>query len=210
MKEKYQETFKTWNKIAKLYEDVFMDVALYDDTYVLFCESLSKSDASILEIGCGPGNITKHLTALLPSSTIMATDVAENMIVLAKKNNPTVVCKVMDCRTIAKMNQKFDGIMCGFTIPYLSNTDCATFLSDCYQLLNTDGILYISFVAGNYENSGFITGSTGDSTYFYYHELETIQTLLKSLHFTIFSIIEKEYQKSDGSTEIHTIIIILK
>lgn len=206
MKKRYQETFKTWNKIAQLYEDIFMDLDLYNDTYALFCESLSKANSSILEIGCGPGNITKHLTQQLPNSTITATDVSENMVALAKKNNPTVICKVLDCRNITEINQPFDGIICGFTIPYLSNTDCKKLLIDCYDLLNTDGILYLSFVAGSYEKSGFISGSTGDRAYFYYHELETIQTVLKQLGFTIFSTIEKEYPKADGTIEIHTII----
>lgn len=210
MNNRYQETFNTWNTIAQLYEDIFMDLTLYNDTYALFCDSLSKKNASILEIGCGPGNITKHLTQQLPNSTIMATDVSENMIVLAKKNNPKAVCNVLDARNIAEINQQFDGIMCGFIIPYLSKTDCATFISDCYDLLNIDGILYLSFVAGNDTDSGFISGSTGDRTYFYYHELETIQNVLKTLHFKMISVIDKEYQKSDGSTEIHTIMIARK
>jgi hypothetical protein len=96
--------------------------------------------------------------------------------------------------------------MCGFTIPYLSHTDCTKFIADCSNLLNADGILYLSFVAGNYDDSGFISGSTGDRTYFYYHSLETIQATLKMNNFDVFSIVEKEYQKSDGSTEIHTIM----
>ncbi|WP_046757555.1 class I SAM-dependent methyltransferase [Kordia jejudonensis] len=210
MDEKYQETFNTWNTIAQLYEDVFMDLTLYNDTYVLFCESLSKNDATILEIGCGPGNITKHISTLLPKSEIIATDVAEAMIVLAKKNNPSVNCTVLDARNITEINQKFDGIMCGFIIPYLSKIDCARLIADCSKLVNPDGILYISFVAGKYADSGFISGSTGNRTYFYYHEVETIQTVLKTFDFSIVSMIEKEYQKSDGNLEIHTIIIAKK
>lgn len=205
MNNKYQETFRTWNKIAQLYEDIFMDLDLYNDTYALFCDSLPKLNPSILEIGCGPGNITKHLTQQLPNSIITATDVSENMVELAKKNNPTVTCKVLDCRNIIEIDQHFDGIMCGFVIPYLSNTDCVKLFTDCYNLLNENGVLYISFVAGDYENSGFISGSTGDRTYFYYHELETIQSVLKSLGFTIFSIIDVAYPKADN-IEIHTVI----
>ena len=35
MKDKYTETFETWDKVAKLYQDLFMDLNLYDDTYDL-------------------------------------------------------------------------------------------------------------------------------------------------------------------------------
>lgn len=31
-----QETYQTWNKVAKLYEEKFMDLALYDQSYDLF------------------------------------------------------------------------------------------------------------------------------------------------------------------------------
>lgn len=206
MKNKYQETFNTWNKIAQLYEDIFMDLSLYNDTYTIFSEAIKNTNPSILEIGCGPGNITKHLSKLILNSNILATDVSKNMIALAQKNNPTATCTVMDARNIATLKQQFDGIICGFIIPYLSKTDCAKFISDCYDLLNENGVLYLSFVAGNYTDSGFISGSTGDRAYFYYHELETIQTVLQTNHFQVFSSVEKEYTKSDGSVEIHTIL----
>ncbi len=41
-------------------------------------------------------------------------------------------------------------------------------------MLNENGMLYLSFVEGNYENSTYLTGSTGDRTYFYYYELDYI------------------------------------
>ena len=51
----YKETFETWNKIAVLYQDKFMDLDLYDDTYDAFCEQIAKINPTILEIGCGHG-----------------------------------------------------------------------------------------------------------------------------------------------------------
>jgi len=49
----YKETFETWNKVAKLYEDKFMHIDLFNDTYHRFCELLGKANSSVLEIGCG-------------------------------------------------------------------------------------------------------------------------------------------------------------
>ena len=46
---------------AKLYQEKFMDLALYNDSYGYFCSALDKPQAKILEIGCGPGNITMYL-----------------------------------------------------------------------------------------------------------------------------------------------------
>jgi len=206
MEDRYLETHKTWNNIAQLYEDKFMKFDLYNDTYKSFCDLLLRPDASVLEIGCGPGNITRHILDLNPKLKVLATDISKNMIDLAKRNNPEVEIQVLDCRNLKRINTKFDGIICGFTIPYLSKLDCSKLISDCSNLLTEEGALYLSFVSGDYEKSGFISGSSGDRAYFYYHELKRIKQELELNHMTVVDFIQKKYKKSDTISETHTII----
>ena len=210
MDNRYRETFITWNRIAQQYEDAFMDLELYNDTYDVFCESIKNDNARILEIGCGPGNISKYLLTRNPSYNILAIDVSHKMIELAKKNNPNTECQVLDCRNITELQKTFDAIICGFTIPYLSKPDCSKLISDCKKLMNKEAVLYLSFVPGDYDRSGYITGSSGDRTYFYYHDPKAIIKELGKNSFSVIHNIEKEYPKSDGSTETHTIIIAKK
>ena len=132
--DRYIETHKTWNNIAQLYEDEFMDFGLYDDTYKKFCDLLSKQDAAVLEIGCGPGNIARHILEINPNLKVLATDVSKKMIDLAKKNNPHIETTVLDCRNLKRIDNKYDGIICGFTIPYLSKPDCMKLIYDCGKL----------------------------------------------------------------------------
>jgi 2-polyprenyl-3-methyl-5-hydroxy-6-metoxy-1,4-benzoquinol methylase len=207
MDNRYRETFITWNRIAQQYEDAFMDLELYNDTYDVFCESIKNDNARILEIGCGPGNISKYLANRKPAFKIHAIDVSEKMIELAKKNNPNTECQIMDCRNISKLQKSFDAIICGFTIPYLSKSDCSKLIHDCRLLLSQKGILYLSFVAGHYKNSGYLKGSTGNRVYFYFHNLERIKNELEENSFDIIRLMDKEYQKADGIKEVHTIII---
>lgn len=49
--DKYKVTFETWNKIASLYQDKFMNLDAYNDTYDFICNSITKTSAKILEIG---------------------------------------------------------------------------------------------------------------------------------------------------------------
>ena len=95
-----EETIETWNHIAKLYQEKFMDLALYNDSYDYFCRALDKPQAKILEIGCGPGNITKYLLFKRPDFEILGIDVAPNMISLAQQNIPAAHFEVMDARLI--------------------------------------------------------------------------------------------------------------
>lgn len=206
MEDQYLETHKTWNDIAQLYEDKFMKLELYNDTYQSFCDLLLRPGASVLEIGCGPGNITRHILDINPKLKVLATDISKNMIDLAKRNNPEIEIQILDCRNLHTINTKFDGIICGFTIPYLSRLDCSKLIFDCSHLLTEEGALYLSFVSGDYEKSGFISGSSGGRVYFYYHELKRIKQELELNHMAVVDFFQKEYKKSDSMSETHTII----
>ncbi|WP_299229108.1 class I SAM-dependent methyltransferase [uncultured Psychroserpens sp.] len=207
--DKYQETFNTWDRIAKRYQDQFMGLDLYDDTYNVFLGLIQKTNASILDIGCGPGNITKYLLTQNPNLSIKGIDISKNMIQLAKKNNPTAVFEIMDTRNLLSIDKTFDAIVCGFCIPYMSQQDCKKFITNCRYLLKNFGILYLSFVSGDYDNSGFISGSTNDRTYFYYHNLDMIKKELEINAFTIIKEFTKKYITSNSLSENHTVLIAI-
>ncbi len=202
----YKETFETWDKVASLYEDKFMNLDTYDETYDLICESIKIPNAKLLEIGCGPGNITKYLLTKRPDFDIYGVDVAPSMIELAKKNNPNAHFNVMDCRDLSQLTTKFDGIICGFCLPYLALDDGKKMITDCRQLLNENGFIYISFVEGDYHNSEFKVGSSGYRSYFYYYNLDDLKSLLQANGFQNFETIKVNYKKSETEEEIHTII----
>ncbi len=206
-KEKYQETFQTWNKVAELYQQHFMQLDLYNDSYDLFCALLPTESPRVLEIGCGPGNITQYLLARCPTANWLGIDIAPRMIELASINNPTAAFRVMDCRDIQQLTGKYDAIVAGFCIPYLSDRDCVALITHMKNCIQPGGVLYISFVAGNYDQSGFQTGSSGDRTYFYYHPLAFIEKELMSNQFEICHQLEKTFTRKSGQSEIHTILI---
>lgn len=206
----YTETFNTWNKVAELYQEKFMDLDLYNGTYNAFCTLLEKRNAAVLEIGCGPGNITRHLLSNRPDFSLLGIDIAPNMIALAKKNNPAAQFEVMDSRNIGQLDRLFDGIVCGFCLPYLSETDARHLIKDCRDLLSTTGLFYLSFVEGDNTLSGYQTGSSGDRTYFYYHSLGHLKSMLGEHDFKIMHLAHIHYPKKDGTTEVHTVLIAKK
>ena len=205
--DKYQETFNTWNKVAKLYEEKFMHLDLYNDTYDIFCDAISKKNAAVLEIGCGPGNITAYILTQRPDLNIAAIDISPNMIALAKDNCPAATFTVMDSREIHTLESTYDAILCGFCLPYLSASDREKLIADCAQLLNANGIFYLSFVEGDENTSGYQAGSSGNRTYFYYHDLNSLKSELVKNMFEITHLLHKRYAKSDGSEEVHTVLM---
>lgn len=206
----YKETFATWNKVASIYQEKFMDLDLYDASYDLVCESVKKKNAKILEIGCGPGNITRYLLSKRSDFQIFGIDVSPNMIQLARKNNPTADFEVMDAREIGKIDSKFDGIICGFCLPYLAPEDLEKFLADACDLLLPNGIFYISFVEGKSENSGFKTTKTGDRVYFNYYGLDKLMCELEKLKFSHLKTFHVQYPLNENESEMHTILVVKK
>lgn len=206
--DRYRETFDTWNKLAKLYEDKFMHLDLYNESYDYFCGLLNKEHPEILELGCGPGNITNYLLKKRPDFKILATDIAPAMIERAKLNNPTAEFAVLDSRHIDQLTAKFDAIVCGFIIPYLSPADCEKLIIDSAALLAPKGLMYISFVEGLPEQSGFQTGSSGDRAYFYFHNLEALTESLTRNNLETIKLFKVAYQKTEQITDFHTILIV--
>jgi len=207
--DKYKETFDTWNNIASIYQDKFMDLNLYNDSYDYICNSVTKQKAKLLEIGCGPGNIAKYLLSKRPDFDIFGIDIAPNMIELAKVNNPTANFAVMDSRQINNLDTKYDGIICGFCLPYLSPTESNELISNSYDLLNENGLIYLSFVEGDHYKSDFKSGS-GGRVYFQFHNLDDLMIQLIKIKFDEIETFKVKYKTSETEFDIHTILIAKK
>ncbi len=189
-----------FNKLANGYQDKFMDVSLYHDSLDVFCNSVKKENAELLELACGLGNISKYLLDKRPDFKILGTDLAPNMIALAKINNPSAYFQLMDCRAISTLDKKFDGIVFGFGLPYLSKEEAIQFIKDSSQKLNKNGILYISTMEDDNSKSGFKTGSTGDTMYQNFHQADYLSVALEENDFKIIHLERKEYIHNDEKT----------
>lgn len=209
--DRYERTKQAFDQRAEWYEEVFMQVALYNDTYDRFLQLLGKPGASLLEIGCGPGNITRYLLDKDRSLHITATDIAPNMIRRAQQHNPSAECLVLDCRDIARLNTAYDGIIGGFCLPYLTSADTARLIGDCSRLLAEDGLLYLSAIEGGYERSGFEWNSRRTAgTYVHYYDEPALRDMLQAQGFRIEAVMRKPWQKTGGDEDTHLVVIARK
>ena len=200
-----------FNERAEAYEARNMNVDLYADTLDLFCAHIIKAGASVLEIACGPGNITRYLLNKRPDLQILGTDVAENMLALARKNNPEATFELMDCRELNKINRKFDAVMCGFCLPYLSKEETKKLISDVSGVLNAGGVFYLSTMEDDPANSGYKLSSTKDTqTYINYYEADDLTKMLEENGFNIITVRHQAFPELDGTTSTDLVIIAKK
>jgi len=199
-----------FNNYAKQYQDKFMNFELHNDGFDIFCEMIETKNASVLEIGCGPGNITKYLLNKRPDFKLLGIDIAPNMIKLAKKNNPSAKFKEMDCKLISNIDLKFDAILCGFTLPYLNKEEVLQLIEDASVLLKSNGVLYLSTMEDSYKKSNYLASSSNKNTglFTYYHEVEYLSEFLQKNNFKITNTIRKDYpEPKDESIDL---IVIAK
>lgn len=196
-----------FNKLASAYQAKFMDVSLYHDTFDVFCSAIKKQDAELLELACGPGNITQYILSKQPDFKILGTDLAPNMIELAKINNPSAQFQLLDSRKIKDLNKTYDAIMCGFILPYLSKDEAIQLIKDSALILNKNGVIYISTMEDDYSTSGFKKGSTGDEIYMHYHQADYLTEALMQSGFSMIDTQRKTYPAADNTPVVDLIFI---
>jgi trans-aconitate methyltransferase len=205
-------SIQRFDEFAAEYAKRFNSIDSYLSAINKFCDLVRVDKPKILELACGPGNITKYLKQMFPDSKYIAIDLAAKMIDIAREQVSDVDFRIMDMKNISTFNIRFDLIMCSFGLPFLSKNDAAELIADCSSLLNKGGAVYISTMEGNELQAGFeSTSFSGDSkVYFNYHIQKDIENSLRANSFDIHEIIRQDYHEPDGTILVDMIFITIK
>ncbi len=196
-----------FDKNAALYQEKFMDVSLYHESFDRFCSLVPEKGARILDVACGPGNVTRYLMSQRPDFNMLGIDLSEKMLALAGENNPDAEFRLMDCKAIATLDEQFDGIMCGFFLPYLSKDEAIQFIHEASAMLKPHGVLYISTMEDDNRKSDWRTSSTGDRLFMNFHEADYLITALQDAKLKLISEERKTHPGSDGTLVIDLLLL---
>ncbi len=204
-----QKAVDLFNKLADSYQQRFFSVDHYKESLDIFISHL-KADSTVLDVACGPGNISHFLLERLPGLRILGIDLAPNMINLARTNNPSARFLVYDALQIDGLDSKFDAIVIGFLFPYLSIEQVELFLFKVYEQLNDDGLVYLSTMEDSYENSKMKASSTGEELMMHYYEADFLIRLLEQIGFQVFSKHTQPFALSETETDTDLMLIARK
>ncbi|MCH4822079.1 class I SAM-dependent methyltransferase [Gramella lutea] len=178
--ESIQKTEQIFNKYAIKYEKKYMDVSLYAEYLDVFLQQIEPGKRKILDVGCGPGNVSSYLLEKREDLEIQGIDISRNMVNLARKNNPFAQFKVLDGRELFRLREKYDGVVAAFFLPYLSKNESLSFIEKCSNILKKDGVLFISTMEAPNEKSGYEGSESADEElYINYHEAGYLVEALK-------------------------------
>jgi len=198
--------FDAW---ASEYDKVFQDTSRYHAAFHRFCDVVTPLHAEVLELGCGPGNVTRYLLQRRPDLRILATDLAPNMLELARGYHLPATFALLDARAISSLGRSFDAIVCGFCLPYFSPAETTAFIRDAFSVLRNKGSLFISTMENDPAKSGYKAPSSGqgESAYIQYYQGEALCKELEGSGFSIRDVMRERYTGRDGAPVTDLMII---
>lgn len=183
-----------WNFWAKRYDRLWVQKYSLKPTRSYILKIIEEDNRqneiiSVLDIGCGPGELINLLENKYNKFNITGIDFSNEMLNISKMKNTKTRHINLDVKDLDQLGEKFNIIICTHSLPYYKDLD--KFVSDLYNLLEDKGKLYISFASGNsfYDKFtlSFVKLTTGSANYpsdnnfrklvFNYFRIETLHII---------------------------------
>lgn len=201
-------TIETYDRCAGAYEARFMDITPYKQTFDAFLRHVHDS-GSLLDLGCGPGNVSRYLLSQRPSLALVGVDLSEEMIRIARRNVPQARFEVKDIREIDFPNASFDHVVASFCLPFLYNEEAEALIGTLARITSKGGCIYLSTMMGS--GSGYETTSFSGShqMFFNYYTKDFLDGLFGRNALTVLEYTTQEYVVA-GSPTLTDMIYILR
>jgi len=136
----------TYNKIAKDYtEDHAKDT--WDDDFIDYFSRELPSEATILDLGCGPG--TDAVKLANKGLKIYGFDLSEELLKIASKRLPKAVFSQGDMlEGLPYENEFFDGVFSKASLLHIPKDKIEIVLKEIIRVLKKNGILHIATKKG--------------------------------------------------------------
>jgi len=191
------KTITAYDRNCVEFENKFMEYPPYIQQIREFI-NLLKPGIEVLDLGCGPGNVSRQLLLSGKEFIIKGIDLSEEMIKLARENVPCGDFSCQDIREISFKAQTFDVIFLSFCIVHLTDMELVLLIQKVSNYLRKEGKLYLSFMDG--KKDGFErTSFSEDEIYFYYHSSDSVEKLLKANNLSIINLTKQDYPENGGS-----------
>ncbi len=137
---------KLYSQLAAVYQAMYQCFINYDEEYDFYSKILLRYQCrSILEIGCGTGNLASRFANGFFNYTGL--DLSDDMLRIARKNNPLSVFNNHDMRHFELQLKSEACMITGRTISYLiTDKDILDTFHSIHKSLTGSGILCFDFI----------------------------------------------------------------
>lgn len=197
-------TANTYGKIAGMYtKQYFSD--LIDIPYIDEFLKLLSPKAKILDVGCGPGQFTKHM--LEKGFDVTGVDYSEEMLNQARKMVPDGKFKFMDMRHLEFDDASFDGLLVSYSLIHIPSSEIPETLKGFKRVLKSGG--YMEIIAQKGESDRLVDEPfmPDEKMFFNFFSKERLSGFLTDAGFKVVCQKEGTLQDAESAsdTSIYTI-----
>jgi 2-polyprenyl-3-methyl-5-hydroxy-6-metoxy-1,4-benzoquinol methylase len=200
-----QVSVDTFDRLAGNYARKYLGLDLYDAHYHRFATRLPQQ-GSVLDLACGPGNVSAFLARERPDLRLQGIDLAPAMVALAQTHVPSARFQVHDCRRLAELGQRFDGIAYAFGLNYIDDAAAQALFDALPAALSDAGALFLSTMLGDPAQSGVLASAQGDRIHLHYRRRDTVEAWVRDAG---LDIVHAEAMASPASAAKATIDLML-
>ena len=183
----HNKSYLIFDKYAGGYHEKYADVSQYALLLDRLLFLLAREDVDILDVACGPANLSGYLYNRRPNWSYYGIDLSPKMLEIAQKVIPKGIFTLLDCREIMDVSKKFQAILLGFCLPYLTEDEADQLLKNCCALLQDQGLLYISVTEGAYTDSKELINKAGDTLMMYLYNEDKLSKMWTESGFQLVS-----------------------
>jgi len=110
-------------------------------------KEVSRGRHSLLDLGCGPGELLHEIGRRYPKLKLTGVDYSEGMLEVSRKRNKGACHELKDAMDIDTLDGRFDIITCTHSLPYYR--DQKAVLHKLSGLMTLNGRLLVGFASGN-------------------------------------------------------------
>lgn len=140
--DKSKQAIAVYEKIAVDYSKKFTKLTDYFGDFA----KLLPPQASVLDLGCGPGLESAWLAS--KGHSVIGIDYSREMIRLAKKRTKNATFRWGDMRKAGFPPGKFDAIVMSYSLIHIPKLHVASLLRKVHSWLKKKGLVYVAIQAG--------------------------------------------------------------
>lgn len=128
-----------WDERAEGYDRFFSSISERNIGPLLEAAEV-RSGATVLDAGCGPGNLAAAVAKL--GASVVGVDVSDGMVALAKRRHPDIDFRQADAEYLPFSDGTFDAVVSNLLVPHLPNPEAG--VAELVRVLKSGGRLAVS------------------------------------------------------------------
>lgn len=178
-----------YDMMAEDYTDLFWDDRTDRNQTEQFLDLLPQ-DPRVLDAGCGPGNIARHLIA--DGCSVVGVDLSAELIEIATERVPEAEFQVMDIRELSFPRESFDGVYAAYSLMHVADEDVLAVLREFARVMRPGGVLFVAAKAGDGETYIEEPLADGEPCYFNFFDQEWLTDQIRTAGFEITDFTRKK------------------